>query len=191
MKKYTIEYVASAVRPDQWPPEDRPEILLVGRSNAGKSSLINAMWGKPIAFVSSMPGKTQVLNFYNVEGKYNVVDSPGYGFARKRAQIEAGFRGVEIYLSERPTLRGLIIVVDAIRDPEEEEAWIIEFCGKKNIPVVVALNKSDKLNQKERAAQKKKWSNSLESVFMVSSLKKTGVGELEAWMYSNWLKEHT
>jgi GTP-binding protein len=191
MKKYTIKYLASAVRPDQWPPEDRPEILLVGRSNAGKSSLINALWGKSIAFVSSMPGKTQVLNFYNVENQYNVVDTPGYGFARKRAQIEAGFRGVEIYLSERPTLRGLVIVVDAIRKPEEEEEWIIEFCAKRNIPVAVALNKSDKLNQKERAAQKKKWSNSLESVFLVSSLKGTGVGELERFMYDKWLKEHT
>ncbi len=189
MKQYQIEYLVSAVRPDQWPPENRPEIVLVGRSNAGKSSLINAMWGKPVAFVSATPGKTQVLNFYNVGNKYNVVDSPGYGFAKKRAEIEAGFQGIEDYLSGRQTLRGLLIVADAIRQPEEEEKWIIDFCSKSSIPVAVALNKSDKLNQKERAAQKKKWSNSGVNVFFVSALEKTGVKDLESWMFDSWLRK--
>ena len=188
MKQYPIEYLVSAVRQEQWPPQDRPEIVLVGRSNAGKSSLINALWGKPVAFVSSTPGKTQVLNFYNVGGKYNVVDSPGYGFAKKRAEIEAGFQGIEEYLKGRQTLRGLLIVADACRKPESEENWIVDFCNKSGIPVAVALNKSDKLNQKERAAQKKKWSNSNAEVFLVSALKRVGVGELESWMYDTWLK---
>ncbi len=187
MKKQ-IDYLVSAVNPEQWPPMNYPEIVLVGRSNAGKSSLINAMWGKPVAFVSSRPGKTQVLNFYDVGKKYRVVDSPGYGFAKRLSQIEAGFKGIETYLSARETLRGLMIIVDIKREPESEEAWILDFCKRGQIPYAVILNKSDKLNQKERGLQKKKWEKLEAPVFLVSSLDGRGVRELEAWVFEHWLK---
>jgi GTP-binding protein len=187
MKKYAIQYLVSAVHPEQWPQGDRPEVVLVGRSNAGKSSLINALWGQPVAFVSATPGKTVVLNFYDVGRRYRVVDSPGYGYARKAADVEAGLRGIEFYLANRPTLKGLLMVADIRRELEPEEEWILEFCKKNKVPAAVVLNKSDRLNQKERAAQNKKWSRARVPVFPVSAQEKTGVEELEKWMFESWI----
>jgi len=188
MKTQRIEYLVSAVEPEQWPVQDRPEIVLVGRSNAGKSSLINAMWRRPVAFVSSKPGKTTVLNFYNVGDSYRVVDSPGYGYARKASELQAGFRGIEVYLNARQTLKGLLIIIDSKRSVEPEEKWLIDFCRKNKVPVVAVLNKCDKLNQKERGAQKKVWSAVKIPVFMVSAQEKIGVDELENWVFDNWVK---
>jgi len=148
------EFVKSAVHPDQFPEDGLPEIAFLGRSNVGKSSLLNCLVGSGgLAFTSSKPGCTQVINFFRVDGGFTFVDLPGYGYARVPLEIKAQWkRLVEQYLLHREALATCFLILDARRGWMEKDLELknwLEFHGRRYL---VIATKTDKLKtQKERA----------------------------------------
>ncbi len=187
----SIHYIKSAYKPEDYPEADLPEVIITGRSNAGKSSLINAWMGSKVAHVSQTPGKTRLLNFFNVEKKYMLVDSPGYGFAVRSKDEQGDWkRLMENYLSRRETLRGVILVMDARRDWDDEEELLRDFCDSIGRPMTVVLTKADKLSKSEQLQRKKILSkeSGLSDLWLCSALNKTGLLEMDEFIYKNWIE---
>ncbi|HCU42467.1 ribosome biogenesis GTP-binding protein YihA/YsxC [Leuconostoc falkenbergense] len=149
MDVHNVEMVMSAVSATQYPTDGKPEIALVGRSNVGKSSLTNTLINrKNFARTSSQPGKTQTLNFYNVEDQLYFVDVPGYGYAKvSKKQREAFGHMIEEYITSRKQLRGVISLVDARHDPSDDDISMYEWLHYYNIPILVVATKSDKISR--------------------------------------------
>jgi GTP-binding protein len=152
----SAEFIKSAVKPSHYPPESLPEIAFAGRSNVGKSSLINCLVNrKHLVKTSSTPGRTQLLNFFNINEEMVFVDLPGYGYAKVPVEIRKTWGPmIEKYLAGRKALAGVILILDIRRDPAEDEHNLIEWLNSKRIPVILVLTKSDKLSktrQKTRA----------------------------------------
>jgi GTP-binding protein len=142
------EFLLSAHTLDQCPEDSGCEVAFVGRSNAGKSSVINTLTGKKaLARTSKTPGRTQQINFFILDGHRRLVDLPGYGFARVPPSMQAHwFRTINDYLQTRRSLAGLILIMDVRRNPGAEEAQIPAWCEAVGLPVHVLLNKADKLS---------------------------------------------
>ena len=190
-KKHKVTYIKSAFLPPDYPVHKKKEVAFVGRSNAGKSSLINALAGSDVAKVSQTPGKTRLINFFSFGDSYVLVDMPGYGFAaRSSDEIREWTQSIENYLDQRDCLVGLVLVMDVRRDWEEEEKMLMRFANKIGLPVVVAMTKIDRLNQKELkerlAAIKQHAHTSL--LFPVSSTKEQGYDVMEDYIYKEWIK---
>lgn len=152
MQFQKAELVISAASKVQWPKSDLPEIVLAGRSNVGKSSLINALTGrKKLAYVGNTPGKTRLLNFFNLDDQYMFVDVPGYGYANisKQQLIRFG-EMMEDYFGERAQKRGLLLIVDARHKPTEDDLTMLDFVRYYDLPVVVAATKYDKVKPSQR-----------------------------------------
>lgn len=149
MDVHNVEMVMSAVSVTQYPTDGKPEIALVGRSNVGKSSLTNTLINrKNFARTSSQPGKTQTLNFYNVEDQLYFVDVPGYGYAKvSKKQREAFGHMIEEYITSRKQLRGVISLVDARHDPSDDDISMYEWLHYYNIPILVVVTKADKISR--------------------------------------------
>lgn len=149
MDVHNVEMVMSAVSVTQYPTDGKPEIALVGRSNVGKSSLTNTLINrKNFARTSSQPGKTQTLNFYNVEDQLYFVDVPGYGYAKvSKKQREAFGHMIEEYITSRKQLRGVISLVDARHNPSDDDISMYEWLHYYNIPILVVATKSDKISR--------------------------------------------
>lgn len=147
MQVHNVDLKISAVRPNQYPDDGFPEVALVGRSNVGKSSLTNTLINrKAYARTSSQPGKTQTLNFYNVEDAVYFVDVPGYGYAKvSKKEREKWGAMIETYLSQRKQLRGVISLVDARHAPSEDDINMYNWLLYYNIPVLVVATKADKI----------------------------------------------
>jgi GTP-binding protein len=150
--------VTSAVEPSQFPEAGLPEIAFAGRSNVGKSSLLNALLGrKQLARVSQTPGRTRLLNFFRVTasegpaGELMFVDLPGYGYAKVAKAVQEQWGPmIERYLRHRPSLRGLVLLID-IRRGEEEELNLVRWAGELGLGVVAVATKMDKLPRGRRA----------------------------------------
>ncbi len=144
-----VEFVKSAVYPDHYPEYDFPEIAFAGRSNVGKSSLINTLiQRKGMVKSSSKPGCTQLINFFLVNEILSFVDLPGYGYAKVSKKIRAQWRPmVERYLKARESLLGLILLIDIRRDPGKEEFEMIQWLESHDMPFLVVLTKVDKLSK--------------------------------------------
>ena len=145
----TVEFVKSAVKPSQYPEYDFPEIAFAGRSNVGKSSLINTLiQRRDMVKTSSKPGCTQLINFFLVNETLSFVDLPGYGYAKVSKKIRAQWQPmVNLYLSHRQNLLGLILLIDIRRDPGKEESDMVEWLESHEMPYLVILTKSDKLSK--------------------------------------------
>jgi GTP-binding protein len=141
------EFVKSSARPDQFPADGLPEIAFLGRSNVGKSSLINALVGQSgLAFTSNTPGRTQTINFYRVDGKYNFVDLPGYGYARvPRDQAREWKKLIESYLLNRGQLELALLTLDARRGWMESDLELKRWLEFHNRRFLVIATKWDKL----------------------------------------------
>ncbi|HEX4450571.1 MAG TPA: ribosome biogenesis GTP-binding protein YihA/YsxC [Kofleriaceae bacterium] len=150
--KVSAHFVTSAAKPSDFPPPGLPEIAVVGRSNVGKSSLINSLVGQTgLARTSRTPGRTRLANWFEVDGAFYLVDLPGYGYAAVDKSMREGWRPlIETYLEKRQVLRGVLLLVDVRRGPEDEELDFVPWLAAKKIPVVVALTKADKLPKNKR-----------------------------------------
>ncbi|KAI4309686.1 ribosome biogenesis GTP-binding protein YihA/YsxC [Lactobacillus intestinalis] len=184
------DYAVSAVREDQYPKDNLPEIALAGRSNVGKSSLINTLLKrKNLARTSSQPGKTQTLNFYIVNEEFYLVDVPGYGYAKvSQKQREAFGEMIQDYLETRPNLKGLIILVDARHEPTKDDIAMYDYAQYLNLPILVVCTKMDKIKKsqinKVLSNLKKHLDLNYEnvSVLTFSSVSKLHVKELGDWI---------
>ena len=145
----TVEFIKSAVKPSQYPEYDFPEIAFAGRSNVGKSSLINTLiQRRDMVKTSSKPGCTQLINFFLVNETLSFVDLPGYGYAKVSKKIRSQWQPmINLYLSQRQSLLGLILLIDIRRDPEKEEVDMMAWLEAREIPYLVILTKSDKLSK--------------------------------------------
>ncbi|MEJ2482087.1 MAG: ribosome biogenesis GTP-binding protein YihA/YsxC [Gemmatimonadota bacterium] len=148
-----VEFAGAIGQPGQAPPAALRQVAIAGRSNVGKSSLLNAVVGrKRIARVSGTPGKTREINFYAIDSRFFLVDLPGYGFARAPDAVrEEWKRLVEDYLSNNDRLHGLILLLDARRGVQSADRQLLDYLGLKGIPVLVVLTKIDKLNRSGQA----------------------------------------
>ena len=147
MQIKNAEYVLTAVRPDQYPVHDRPEIALVGRSNVGKSSLINGLVNrKNLARVSATPGKTREINFYNVNNAVYLVDLPGYGYAKvSKAAKESWAKMIETYLNTRAQLQLTLMLVDIRHDPTQNDQLMYQWLAGQAKPRIIVATKLDKI----------------------------------------------
>ncbi len=150
-----VDFVKSAVEPTHYPDYDYPEIAFAGRSNVGKSSLINTLiQRKDMVKTSSRPGCTQLINFFLVNEAISFVDLPGYGYAKVSKKLRARWQPmVEKYLRSRENLLGLILLIDIRRDPRQEEFDLMDWLEGNDIPYLVVLTKSDKLSKNQQQKQ--------------------------------------
>jgi len=177
------EHITSAARPDQFPAESLPEIAFLGRSNVGKSSLLNRLTGKKgLAFTSSKPGCTQVINFYRINGEMHFVDLPGYGYARVPLEVKARWKSlIESYLLERNTLTAAVMLLDSRRGWMERDRELKEWLEHQAIPFVVVATKVDKLNQKEQHRNLNSIAKELSGSELFPFSAVTGRGAREIW----------
>ena len=141
------EFKISAVSPKQYPEDDMPEIVLVGKSNVGKSSFINTMLNrKKLARTSSEPGKTRQINFYNIDEKFYFVDLPGYGYSKlsKEEQVNMG-RFIEDYLQKCQNIALIVLLLDIRHKPTADDAHMFEYIKRTNLPFMLIANKADKI----------------------------------------------
>ena len=143
-----VQFLQSAPRLADYPDLDLPEVAVAGRSNVGKSSLLNSLFNRrQMARVSRTPGRTQLLNFFLVDERLVLVDLPGYGFAQVPEAIRRRWRPmVETYLTHRPNLVACLILLDIRRDPSPEDLDLLDWCHQLDLPPVPLLTKSDKLS---------------------------------------------
>lgn len=151
MEFVNIKLLMTAVKPEQYPDDSLPEIALVGRSNVGKSSLINCLANrKNIARTSSTPGKTATINFYEIAGKYRIVDLPGYGYAKVSKQEKEKWGDmIEGYLSSRQSLVQVIQLVDARHKPTADDKMMFDWIKSYNYEPLVVATKIDKLKKSQ------------------------------------------
>ncbi|HIY93736.1 ribosome biogenesis GTP-binding protein YihA/YsxC [Companilactobacillus sp. HBUAS56275] len=192
MQVNNVSMNLSAVSSKQYPSEGYPEIALLGRSNVGKSSLINTLINrKSFARTSSTPGKTQTLNFYNIEDQLYLVDVPGYGFAKvsKKQREEFGVM-IEEYLTTRDVLKGVVILVDGRHQPSEDDVSMYQFVSYYHIPTLIVATKMDKVkgnqwNKTISQVKKTMQINQTDDLQLFSS--ETKHGKDEVW---DWIERH-
>ena len=141
------KFEISAVSPKQYPQNGLPEIVLVGKSNVGKSSFVNTMVNrKALARTSNVPGKTRQINFYNMDDKFYFVDLPGYGFSKmsKQEKVVSG-RYIEEYLEKGENVSLIILLLDIRHKPTDDDLFMYEYILKSNLPFIVLTNKADKI----------------------------------------------
>jgi len=151
----SADFVKSAVKPSHYPPAILPEIAFTGRSNVGKSSLINTLVNrKRLVKTSSTPGRTQLINFFNINNAFSFVDLPGFGYARVPKSIKRTWGPmIETYLSTRKTLKGVVLIMDIRRTPGTQELVFIEWLRYYTIPIILILTKTDKLSKSKQMSQ--------------------------------------
>ena len=181
--KISAKFVTSAAAPEQFPPASLPELAVVGRSNVDKSSLINALIGQPLAKTSRTPGRTRLVNWFEVEGKFFLVDLPGYGYAEVSQAMRDSWRPlIESYLANRATLAAVLLLVDVRRGAQDEELDFVPWLAAHEVPVIVALTKADKLPKNKRMLEVAKAKKTLDlnrPPFAVSA--QTGDGVEPLW----------
>jgi len=143
-------FLLTAVNPGQFPPPRLPEVAFLGRSNVGKSTLLNCLLGQKLARTSSSPGRTQAINFFEVEGRILFVDLPGYGFAEAPKAVQRGWQKlIESYLLDRESLALCFVLLDARRGWMDSDLQLKQWLEFHHRPYAVVATKSDKLNRKE------------------------------------------
>ncbi|MBI4666769.1 MAG: YihA family ribosome biogenesis GTP-binding protein [Nitrospinae bacterium] len=189
MRVFKAEFVKSAIKPEHYPKLNLPEIAFAGRSNVGKSSLINSLLGrKGLVKVSKSPGKTQALNFFTVNDSLSFVDMPGYGFASVPEKLRQSWgHMVENYLKSRAELQAVIALLDCRRIPNDDDLNLLGWLSEFGIPAIPVFTKIDKIPKTHRLRELKEPKKVLAEVFggtaphtvMYSAL--SGEGKKELW----------
>ncbi|HJF46682.1 MAG TPA: ribosome biogenesis GTP-binding protein YihA/YsxC [Limosilactobacillus oris] len=189
MEVHNVDLTISAVRPDQYPKTNYPEVALVGRSNVGKSSLTNVLINRRnFAHTSSQPGKTQTLNFYAVEDQLYFVDVPGYGYAKvSKKERERFGQMIEQYLTQRDQLRGAILLVDGRHAPTADDVSMYQWLQYYHIPTLVVATKIDKVkgntwNRQESLIKKTLGLAAGGQLVLFSAVNKTGKDAVWQWI---------
>ena len=151
----STEFIKSAAKPAHYPPADFPEIAFAGRSNVGKSSLINVLVNrKSLVRTSSIPGRTQLINFFAVNDQFGLVDLPGYGYAKVPLAVKKEWGPmIEAYLSTRPNLAGVVLILDIRRTPVAEDRQMLDWLRAYDITPILVVTKCDKVSRNEKARQ--------------------------------------
>ncbi|HMG92192.1 MAG TPA: ribosome biogenesis GTP-binding protein YihA/YsxC [Chryseolinea sp.] len=151
MKITSAEFISSYADTNKCPKDGRPEFAFIGRSNVGKSSLINMLTNsRHLAKTSNTPGKTQTINHFLINQSWYLVDLPGYGYAKANKTLRAGFgKIIEGYLSKREGLSGLFILIDARLEPQAIDLDFIQWASSKDLPIALVFTKIDKLKRNE------------------------------------------
>lgn len=185
MKIHSATFVKSALAANDYPRDHKPEIAFVGRSNVGKSTLMNALLGrKGLAKTSSTPGKTQLINFFLVNNSIYFVDLPGYGYAKVPVAIKRNWaRVMSDYLGTRETLRMVVMLVDSRHKPTANDIEMLELLEDAEVPTLIVATKCDKLKRSERNKNVARIRDAFEleddaEVLLVSSVKSEGLKEL-------------
>ena len=167
-------FVKSTPSVRERPSDLYSEVLIVGKSNVGKSSLINRLCTKKsLAYTSSKPGHTRLLNYYNIDNKFYLVDAPGYGYAKGGVDLDYLFGTMmDEYFTDNEHLKLVLLLIDSRREFSENDLEILDFMKKNNIPYFVVITKVDKVNQKEKAQMSKRLEalDIKENVYLTSSL---------------------
>ncbi|MDH5637136.1 MAG: ribosome biogenesis GTP-binding protein YihA/YsxC [Nitrospinota bacterium] len=196
MKVVSAEFIKSAVTMEQWPPLGLDEIAFAGRSNVGKSSLINSLTGrKGLVKVSKTPGKTQLLNFFVINKKFTFVDMPGYGFANVPKSVRQSWGSmVDSYLQFSPNLKGVAALLDIRRTPNDDDLSLLEWLASYSVPYVLVFTKADKVPKtrrpkmiKEALATIGELDTTMAGHLLFSS--HTGEGRNELWAAINRMRE--
>lgn len=200
MKITSAEFVKSAVWPDQYPQASMPEIAFAGRSNVGKSSLINTIVGKKnLAKTSNTPGRTQLINFFTINETLSFVDLPGYGWAKVSRSVKKDWgEMIEAYLRERQSLALIIFILDIRRDPSDEDLSLRDWLTHYNIPYLFILTKADKLSNNQAIARRRSIAKALkisEEKKLILFSAKTQKGKTDIWQvldeHISCLKDYT
>ena len=180
------KFEISAVSKKQYPKGNLPEIVLVGKSNVGKSSFINALCNrKNLAYVGKQPGKTRILNFFLINKDYVLVDAPGYGYAVASQKTTIDFGDMmEEYFQSRSQCKGMVMILDIRRKPSQDDITMLEYARYYQVPCLCVLTKADKVSNNEKAKQKQIIASTLRmdarNLVVVSSEKKIGIEQ--AWV---------
>ncbi|MDB2139952.1 ribosome biogenesis GTP-binding protein YihA/YsxC, partial [Clostridium butyricum] len=179
------EFIISAVRREQYPIDNRNEVAFVGRSNVGKSSIINSLTNrKKLAKVSGTPGKTRLVNFFLINNDFYLVDLPGYGYAKvSKSEKDSWGKTIEMYLTEREQLKRIVLLVDSRHKPTGDDILMYEWAKHFGYDVVVVATKSDKLKNSEFKKNEKIIKETLklkeeDKFYFFSSLNKRGIETL-------------
>jgi GTP-binding protein len=181
-----ISFLVSAFRESQYPPADKPEVAFAGRSNVGKSSLINTVLNrKKLARTSSTPGRTQAINFFSVDGLFYVVDLPGYGFARVPLAVRASWgKMVDAYLRRRNNLKAMVVIIDIRRGLGPEDIDLLHLLNGLGKKAIVVLTKADKLSRQQGLSRVKETESRLAEILddrPILFSAKTKEGREEIW----------
>lgn len=181
----SAEFVTSAVKPVHYPPADHPEIAFAGRSNVGKSSLINKLINrKRLVKTSSTPGRTQLINFFIINADLMLVDLPGYGYAKVPQAVRRHWGPmVETYLAQRPTLKAVVLLMDLRRVPGVEELNFMDWLHRFDVAAIPVLTKADKLSKTNQLKQRRAIAQALtlpeDHLILFSA--KSGLGRQSLW----------
>ena len=188
MRVDRAELLTSCASPGDFPPPGPPEVAFLGRSNVGKSSLLNKLVRrKKLARTSATPGKTRLIHFFSIAGAgpdLRMVDLPGYGWAKvSRSQRNSWQKLIESYLDRRKTLRAAILLQDVRRDVSEDESLLIDWLTERGIPCLVAITKTDKLKPMRRAKRIRELKDQLElpKECVIATSAQTGDGLANLW----------
>lgn len=178
-----VTFVKSSPSVKERPQDQIPEVLIVGKSNVGKSSLINTLCQrKSLAFTSSKPGHTRLLNYYNIDNRFFLVDAPGYGYAKGGVDLDRLFGTMmDEYFTDNPYLKLVLLLIDSRREFGENDIEILNYLIESKIPYFVVITKTDKINQKGRSELNKrlKEMNVQDNVYYTSSLSSKGLDKLK------------
>jgi len=181
----SAEFITSAVKPEQYPPADFPEVAFAGRSNVGKSSLINKLVNRrSLVKTSSTPGRTQLINFFRVNEDLSLVDLPGYGYAKVPAAVKKQWGPmVEAYIANRASLKAVVLLMDIRRTPRAEEFSLMDWLHLHQVPTILVLTKADKLSKTQQGKQRKLAGEVLgvDAADFVLFSAKSGLGTAALW----------
>lgn len=184
MQYHDVKLLATAADRSQWPDSSLPEIMFAGRSNAGKSTLINTLVNrKKLAYTGKTPGKTRLLNFFEIDGRYVFCDSPGYGYAVGGDSSAESFQKlIDPYMHERETLKGVVLVLDIRRTPNEDDLLMRDFARESGLKLLPVCMKADKLSRGAGIQAAAKIARLLEvtpkDICIVSGTEKTGIEQV-------------